>query len=136
MQNQLITTLSVILLLLSVSACNQGPKQRADEWPPLVGWAEENFLENRASLEALESMLLSSRYHEVAGSGITVGTYSKTDGTTSEEIIEDNERWAHLLGTSTVFAVAREDGYTAYPTGLDPFSPNIVISSDNFEEVE
>lgn len=123
------------LLFIALSACDQGPQKRTDEWPPMIDWAEENFRENRSSLEALESMLLASKYTEVFGPGLTYGKYVLPDGTVHEEHIEENDAWLDLFGKSTVFAVAADNGYTAYPTGLDPFSPDIVISSENYEEV-
>lgn len=122
-------------LFVTLSACDQGPQKRADEWPPMVGWAQENFRENRSSLEALESMLLASKYTKVSGPGLTYGEYFLPDGTIHEERIEKKDAWLELFRKSTVFAVAAEDGYTAYPTGLNPFSPDIVISSQNYEEV-
>ena len=135
MRNRFAPALVTIFLFFTLSACDKGPQKRADEWPPMVGWAEENFRENQDSLEALESMLLASKYIEVYGPGLTYGKYILPDGTVREERIEENDAWLDRFRKSTVFAVAAEDGYTAYPTGLDPFSPDIVISSQNYEEV-
>jgi hypothetical protein len=111
------------LLLVWLSACNQGPEKRANEWPPFVGWAQDNFRKNQSSLEALEAMLLASEFYEVKGGGaITVGVYSgPDDGHDREDILEGNNKWASHLRKASVFSVSREDGYTAYPTGIDPF---------------
>lgn len=105
-----------------ISACEQGPRKRANEWPPMMGWAQENFQENRGSFEMLESKLLASEYDEVKGGAITVGVYFGLDDSyDKEDIIDDDEEWATHLREATLFAVARLDGYTAYPTGLNPF---------------
>ncbi len=123
MQTLLAAGVGAVLLLVWVSACNQGTEKRANEWPPMLGWAEENFQENRDSLETLESMLLKSEFYEVkGGGGVIVGVYSSLDeGYDRLDIIDDDEEWAAHFRGATVFAVAKHDGYTAYPTGLNPF---------------
>jgi hypothetical protein len=134
MRTLLIPGLSIIVILAWVSACSQSPPHTAEEWPPLVGWAKQNFQESRASLEMLESMLLASKYEKVVRSDVTVGKYPGPNGE-EEEIITNNEDWVAHMRKASVFAVSQDDGYTAYPTGRNPFSPNIVSRSRHYEEI-
>lgn len=102
------------------------------EWPPLSGWATDNFRKSRNSLEALEELLVESKYEKVHAFGPdrAYGIYSE-DGIVDEEFIEDGGVWGRHFESSRIAFVQSVEGGTLFSPGLDPFVARSSRSMDD-----